>query len=106
MKPVEKMHVRPVPGGRVKDPVTMAVMPAEGAWVPRDTFWTRRVRMHDVIDDTAAEVAKASPLEQRHQAAVDSARGATGADAVLTVNEDGRAAVLAKSKHSKKGDDR
>ncbi len=44
----EKMFVIPESGLRVIDPATRQALPAEGADVPRSTYWLRRVREGDV----------------------------------------------------------
>lgn len=53
-----KMYVRPATNDKgqllkVADPKTGRHLPIDGAWVPRDTYWARRVRDHSVIIDHA-----------------------------------------------------
>lgn len=42
------MFVVPESGRRVIDPATRQALPADGADVPRSTYWLRRVREEDV----------------------------------------------------------
>jgi hypothetical protein len=44
-----RMRVKPAPGLAVRDPATMELLPAEGADVPDDVFWRRRLRDGDVV---------------------------------------------------------
>jgi len=46
---METIFVRPVPGARVRDPVTKVPIPEEGVIVPNDGFWNRRLRLGDVV---------------------------------------------------------
>lgn len=54
------MFVKPAPGLRVVDPVTLQPLPAEGGEVPDDeSYWHRRIRSGDVVlVKPAAEPAK------------------------------------------------
>jgi len=47
MKP-DRMKVRPREGCQVFDPRTQIPLPAEGAEVPRSSYWLRRLRDRDV----------------------------------------------------------
>lgn len=49
----EKIFVVPAEGRLVRDPITHEPLPGEGAEVPRDTHWLRRLRDGDVIEGTA-----------------------------------------------------
>ncbi|NDY41252.1 DUF2635 domain-containing protein [Dissulfurirhabdus thermomarina] len=44
-----RIHVRPAPGRLVRDPVTHAPLPEEGALVEDSTYWRRRIRVGDVV---------------------------------------------------------
>ncbi|WP_298281256.1 DUF2635 domain-containing protein [Acidocella sp.] len=48
------MFVKPAPDRLVRYPATNQPLPAEGADVPDDAFWLRRVRDGDVIAADAA----------------------------------------------------
>jgi hypothetical protein len=50
----EKMFVVPKPGLTVRDPITRQPLPAEGAEVPRDSYWIRRVTDGDVTEEGQA----------------------------------------------------
>lgn len=50
----ETITVKPAPGLVVRDPATRQALPAEGAEVPRNTYWMRRLRDGDVIEAQAA----------------------------------------------------
>jgi len=55
------MHIKPSPGLVVRDPVTMAKIPAEGVEVgDYDLYWAARLRDGDVV--RVADVPE-SPLE-------------------------------------------
>lgn len=56
-KTTEKTFVAPRPGLEVRDPVTHKPLPAEGAAVPRSTYWLRRLADGDVVE--------AKPVAQR-----------------------------------------
>lgn len=44
------MKVKPaVPGAVIRDPETMRLLPEEGAEVPENNFWIRRLRGGDVV---------------------------------------------------------
>ncbi len=43
------MFVKPGDGLQVRDPVTKALLPAEGKEVPETIYWTRRVNSGDVV---------------------------------------------------------
>lgn len=47
--------VTPKPGLTIRDPQTLAVLPAEGAEVPHNAYWQRRIQAGDVT------VRKAKP---------------------------------------------
>ena len=51
------MFVKPAPGRLVRDPVSKRPLPAEGAEVPENTYWIRRLACGDVIScDVPARV--------------------------------------------------
>lgn len=45
----ERLFVRPAEGLRVRDPQSKLHIPTTGRWVPRDSFWLRRLRSGDVV---------------------------------------------------------
>ena len=45
---METVHVVPAEGARVLDPVTRKPLPAEGAMVPKNQYWLRRLRTGEV----------------------------------------------------------
>jgi len=55
----ETMFVKPAPGRKVRDPLTGAPMPAEGAEVPRAQYWMRRLKAGDVAQATPPAPAAA-----------------------------------------------
>jgi hypothetical protein len=62
------MWVKPVPGRTVRDPHSMALLPAEGREVnDSDPFWLRRVRDGDVtVEPTQAQAhRRPAPAVQR-----------------------------------------
>ena len=53
------MWVKPAPGRTVRDPNSMALLPAEGREVnDADPFWIRRVRDGDVTVETTEVVPR------------------------------------------------
>ncbi len=46
---MQTLFVRPAPGARVRDPDTKAPIPADGAVVPDNGYWRRRLRVGDVV---------------------------------------------------------
>lgn len=54
----DQMFVKPSREGLiVRDPVSLLVLPAEGALKPRSSFWVRRLNCGDVIEVEAAPPA-------------------------------------------------
>ena len=59
------MHVKPVAGRTVRDPVKGTFLPESGAEVPDNSFWRRRLNDGDVVreqpkeDKPAPETTKA-----------------------------------------------
>jgi len=51
--------VVPIDGARVVDPETGLILPPEGAAVPRDTFWLRRI-----MDGSVAEKKTETPQQR------------------------------------------
>lgn len=51
---MEKMFIKPARAGNVvRDPFAlMQLLPADGAWKPRDSYWTRRLIAGDVVETT------------------------------------------------------
>lgn len=47
------MLIKPLAGRAVRDPVKGTLLPADGAVVTMDVFWTRRLRDGDVEEVTA-----------------------------------------------------
>jgi hypothetical protein len=61
------MFVKPAPGRTVRDPHSMALLPADGREVnDSDPFWLRRVRDGDV---TIEGQARAAASHRRHEPA-------------------------------------
>ena len=46
--PDDTLHVQPVSGARVLDPRTRTPLPPEGARVPKNQYWLRRLRTGEV----------------------------------------------------------
>ena len=66
------MLVKPAPGRTVRDPHSMAILPAEGREVnDSDPFWLRRVRDGDVTVE-----GEARSTQRRHTATQESRREA------------------------------
>jgi hypothetical protein len=59
------MKLKPAEGRAVRDPDTMALLPAEGRNVPDTMFWRRRLRDGDVVE-VGADPA---PRAMHHRAA-------------------------------------
>ena len=65
----KEMYVVPVQGGLVRMYPTREVMPATGAFVPEDVYWTRRLLHGDVVrgdpqKQTTEQPAAAAEIEQ------------------------------------------
>jgi hypothetical protein len=45
------MFVKPAPGRAVRDPHTYQLLPDDGRNVPDDSFWLRRLRDGDVVEE-------------------------------------------------------
>jgi hypothetical protein len=59
------MKVKPAPGRAVRDPHTMALLPAEGREVKdSDVYWRRRVRDGDVMIVEAKEQPEPGPAKE------------------------------------------
>ncbi|EMJ3157086.1 DUF2635 domain-containing protein [Yersinia enterocolitica] len=54
------MHVKPVAGRTVRDPVKSTFLPESGAEVPDNSFWRRRLNDGDVVREQLKE-AKPAP---------------------------------------------
>lgn len=51
------MILKPAPGRRVVDPVTMQALPEGGALVERTSFWIRRLKCGDVVEAQTSETS-------------------------------------------------
>ena len=61
------MKVYPVAGGRVRDPRTLAIIPADGYEVPdNDFYWLRRIAHGDVTVGPAASSTPTISVEETH----------------------------------------
>lgn len=54
--------IKPAPGRAVRDPLTLALLPANGDRKPRSGYWLRRLIDGDVVE---VETKKAKSLNQR-----------------------------------------
>ena len=63
------MFVKPPAGRMVRRPDPRALLPAEGAEVPRDGFWLRRLRDRDVTEVTPQHEADAAVHDAAKEAA-------------------------------------
>jgi len=61
-----RIFVKPVEGRRVKDPRTRELLRDLGAWVPKDSYWTRRIKDGDVTvtDGPAAKRTEVTRIEE------------------------------------------
>lgn len=50
------MFVQPKQGLQVRDPVSYQPLPPEGAEVPRDSYWLRRLRSGDVVEAKPVQI--------------------------------------------------
>lgn len=55
------MFVKPSAGVDMRDPETLAILPARGAEVPETEFWLRRLRDGDVMRASGATEALVAP---------------------------------------------
>ncbi|WP_077294305.1 DUF2635 domain-containing protein [Yersinia proxima] len=53
------MHVKPVAGRTVRDPVKGTFLPESGTEVPDNSFWRRRLNDGDVVREQPKEVKPA-----------------------------------------------
>lgn len=56
----ETFYLIPKPGRQVRDPVSAAPLPPDGAEKPKTGYWLRRVLEGDVTEGSAPAPAKAS----------------------------------------------
>lgn len=49
------MFVKPAPGVKVRDPISMLHIPEEGRDVPENNYWTRKIAAGDVVRVAAPE---------------------------------------------------
>lgn len=64
-KPLPKIYVVPVKAGEgPRDPRSRAKLPEEGAWVPDNSFWNRRLRFKEVERDTPPKGTEAEPATE------------------------------------------
>ena len=54
--------IKPAPGRAVRDPLTLALLPANGDRKPRSGYWLRRLIDGDVVE---VETKRPNPLNQR-----------------------------------------
>ncbi|MGX8942165.1 DUF2635 domain-containing protein [Symbiopectobacterium sp. Eva_TO] len=47
------IFVVPAPERAVREPNSLRMLPDDGAWVPRNGFWLRRLRFNDVLETSA-----------------------------------------------------
>lgn len=59
------MFVKPAEGVKVRDPVTLHHIPADGTEVPADTYWLRRVAAGDVVVADPKSKPAAAPSAPR-----------------------------------------
>lgn len=68
------LFVKPAdPAEVIRDPVTFRPMPPEGAEVPADTIWLRRLGREEVVKTTAEAIAKGKAERERAEAAKSAA---------------------------------
>jgi len=72
---MRKLHIRPVPGRKVRVPYTRSFLPEGGARMPHEQYWLRRLQEGDVelVPEPAPEpvlpdVPKADAVEIREGA--------------------------------------
>lgn len=65
MSDFASMFVTPAPGLMVLDPASRQPLPADGAHVPRTTYWLRRLREGDVIEQVPPHMHPALRPEQK-----------------------------------------
>jgi hypothetical protein len=46
----DKIYIVPAPGLKVRDDRTLELLPGEGAWKPKTSYWLRRVKVGDVLE--------------------------------------------------------
>ena len=51
-KPLQRIFVKPVPGGMVRDPVSLKLLDERGEWKPNNSYWQRRVLFRDCLEVT------------------------------------------------------
>lgn len=51
----DRMFVKPADGLKVRDPHSRRHLPPQGAFVPREPYWLRRLDDGDVVDATPDE---------------------------------------------------
>ena len=57
------MFVKPAEGIQVRDPISYALLPAEGREVPESSYWTRRLADGDVV--IALPAADVVPVDEQ-----------------------------------------
>lgn len=55
----KKIYIKPKEGLQVRDPQTYQPLPAEGAWVKRNSYWIKRLADGSVAEAKAPTKAKA-----------------------------------------------
>lgn len=73
MSSEEKIYVVPTPGRRVKDPVSLRLIPGEGMRVPKNKYWVERLKAGDVKlgkgeKSSAPAKEEAAPSEKKTKA--------------------------------------
>lgn len=61
-EPEQRLLV-PGPGRRVRDPISLRVLPDAGDYKPLTTYWLRRLQDGDVLDATPATQPSAAQEE-------------------------------------------
>ena len=56
-----KILIKAQPGRRVKDPLSLQLLAADGELKPDNVFWRRRLNDGDVVEIKAAPKAKSKP---------------------------------------------
>lgn len=56
------MFVKPSPGIKVRDPISLLHLPEAGAEVPESSYWIRRLRSGDVVAVDAPQVVQGSQI--------------------------------------------
>lgn len=60
-----RQHLTPAPGLVVRDPATGKALPPEGAMVPINSYWRRRLADGDVTAAPAAKPARPAKAQRK-----------------------------------------